>query len=155
MLPWSAEQIIFSIVFIVMALAAKHLMSPEDSVLRVKIPVPGVVAKFFTAGFSIFVPVAIGFGYNFTTTDFELALWWFGAAAMSAVIALFLWDETQKLNPTEKELVRALAIAIILLIVWKTDGWVAERTVQFASVITSKAANDYHFKTGQRNTPGT
>jgi hypothetical protein len=53
---------------------------------------------------------------------------------------------------------------------WESTEWADERTdsacgnsglstfalvEEEASVITSKAANSYHFKTGQRKTPGT
>jgi hypothetical protein len=131
---------IASAVIFGMAILSEYLMSGKDSILFAKIPMHSAVEKLFVAGFSIFAPAALGIGLWLMPNEPELAIWWFGSASTSAVIAIFLWDEILKLRGVSKVVFLCTAVAVILFVIWRTDMWVARKVEENGSVSISQAA---------------
>jgi hypothetical protein len=114
MFPLETAQTIAIVLLVVGAFLAEYLLSGKSSFQLIKIPIPNLFAKLFTAGFGVFAPLAIGIGFGLAPSEFNFAFWCIGSGAASAVVAVFLWDEIQKLATIWKVAAHTMAITIIL-----------------------------------------
>jgi hypothetical protein len=105
-----------------------HVGRLSRSVLVKTIPVPSILEKILLVGWGVFAPTAITIGIGLVPTDPIPAFYWFGAAAVSTMIAVFLWDEVLKLRGGWRIVVSSIAVLIVLFFVWRGDNWIV-RTV--------------------------
>lgn len=72
----------------------------------------------------------------------ELAIWWFGSAASSAVLAAFLWDEVLNLRGAQKAIFLCVMAVTVLLVIWRVDVWTANKAENNALALMSQSAAD-------------
>ncbi len=111
-------------------------------VFLTKIPLPNILEKLLLAGWVVFAPTAITIGMGLTPTDYTPTFYWFGAAAVSTVVAVFLWDEVLKLQGKWRVIFPVMAVLVVLLSVWRADAWVLRTVEKAGSTSEAQAAAD-------------
>ena len=111
-------------------------------VLIKTIPVPSIVEKVLLAGWVVFAPTAIAIGIGQASTHPIPAFYWFGAAAASTVIAVFLWDEVLRLQGRWRIIVCLIAVLVVLFSVWQADNWVVRSVKETNSTLEAQEATE-------------
>jgi hypothetical protein len=109
-------------------------------ILTAKRSLPSILEKLLLVGWSIFAPWASAIGVGLVPGDATLAFSWFGAAASSTIVAVFLWDEVLKLPRAWRKGFPIIAIAVVLVSVWQADVWIVRKVEESTSALIVQAA---------------
>jgi hypothetical protein len=111
-------------------------------ILCIRVPIPPLLEKFLLGGAIIFITTAISIGVSIAMTDPPPAIYWFSAAAISATIAVFLWDEIAKLSPGWRASITTVIILVVLSVTWLGDSWVINKQDESAQAYIIEMANE-------------
>jgi hypothetical protein len=111
---------------------------------------PRLLEKILVDGAILFVPSAVGVALSIAVTDPCPAIYWFSAAAISATIAIFVWDEIVHLNRRSRIGVTTVAALSMLVAVWQGDSWVISKQNESARASIVQIAEESKQLAGMR-----